>query len=28
MVTPEQSRANLSGMIYTLPVAVPGAGRP
>jgi len=28
MVTPEQSRANLSGMIYTLPVAVPGAGLP
>ena len=28
MVTPEQSRASLSGMIYTLPVAVPGTGLP
>jgi len=28
MLTPEQSRENLSGMIYTVPVAVPGAGLP
>jgi sugar lactone lactonase YvrE len=28
MVTPEQSRENLTGMIYTLPVSVPGVGRP
>ena len=28
MVTPEQSRASLTGMIYTLPVVVPGAGLP
>jgi sugar lactone lactonase YvrE len=28
MATPEQSRENLNGMIYTLPVAVPGAGLP
>lgn len=28
MVTPEQSRESLTGMIYTLPVTVPGAGLP
>lgn len=28
MATPEQSRASLTGMIHTLPVAVPGAGLP
>jgi sugar lactone lactonase YvrE len=28
MVTPEQSRASLTGAIFTLPVAVPGVGLP
>ena len=28
MVTPEQSRENLSGTIHTLSVAVPGVGLP
>lgn len=28
MATPEQSRESLNGMIYTLPVEVPGAGLP
>jgi hypothetical protein len=28
MVTPEQSRQNLTGTIFTLRVAVPGAGLP